>query len=402
MANLPPQAYTRETLMIAYDWLQKQSSEVQKLARTPDLLVGLYLQAQRKKTLSMEQDAPVSTQLFKEDLKRLSKGLEAFATTSATVVPSTAAVTTMVLASSPQREATAKWLNQNPEETPENYPQQCQTGAASLAITALSEPSYALVSNNSPTVSNSALRGRATGMSDSRYQQYYGNTAQPITYNTQAVPPNGPHSQALGYGSAPYPHGPYETGAYAQSGAAALALDPGPLAYGQAIGQGQHHSPPPFSSAVQAVPLVTPGHPAAANLEENPEANRSYANSQARPQMRRTSAVERMQQARREAQAQKNAFASTNAHQPLPWNQPAQARSTYAHSPTPAVHNATVAGMLSLFDDKTQEAIRSVTRELNLGSEKEALRLLVSLGYKRVRPLLENIGEELENLNLPR
>jgi hypothetical protein len=44
---LPPQAYTKETLLKAYNWLQSQPDHVKELATTPDQLVSLYLKSSR-------------------------------------------------------------------------------------------------------------------------------------------------------------------------------------------------------------------------------------------------------------------------------------------------------------------------------------------------------------------
>lgn len=81
MANgptLPPQAYTREILTSAFNWLQLQPESVKKLATTPDALVGLYLRAQRYGSSSLETDAPISQQVFLSDLKSLAEGLKQF------------------------------------------------------------------------------------------------------------------------------------------------------------------------------------------------------------------------------------------------------------------------------------------------------------------------------------
>lgn len=45
--SLPPQAYTREILAVAFNWLQNQPDSVRRQAVTPDALVGLYMRAQR-------------------------------------------------------------------------------------------------------------------------------------------------------------------------------------------------------------------------------------------------------------------------------------------------------------------------------------------------------------------
>lgn len=81
MANgptLPPQAYTREILAIAFQWLQNQPESIRKLAQSPDALVGLYLRAQRYGHTSPEADAPVTSQNFVNDLKNLAEGLKQF------------------------------------------------------------------------------------------------------------------------------------------------------------------------------------------------------------------------------------------------------------------------------------------------------------------------------------
>lgn len=76
--TLPPQAYTREILTAAFNWLQTQPESVKKLATTPDALVGLYSRAKRFGNSSLESDAPVSSQNFMSDLKHLAEGLKQF------------------------------------------------------------------------------------------------------------------------------------------------------------------------------------------------------------------------------------------------------------------------------------------------------------------------------------
>lgn len=65
---LPPQAFTKETLQKAYTWLLNQSPSVKDLATTQDMLVSLYLKAQRNGEASLETP---SIQNFKQELKNL-------------------------------------------------------------------------------------------------------------------------------------------------------------------------------------------------------------------------------------------------------------------------------------------------------------------------------------------
>lgn len=82
--GVPPQAYTRETLAKAFDWLKNQPTSIRELANTADNLVGLYLQSQRRSgksfsnSDSLAKTNPVSSQEFKSDLKNLALGLQQF------------------------------------------------------------------------------------------------------------------------------------------------------------------------------------------------------------------------------------------------------------------------------------------------------------------------------------
>ncbi len=68
MNPLPPQAYTKETLVKAYAWLQSQNENIKELATTPDVLVSLYLRAKLQGDASLERP---SIQNFKKELKNL-------------------------------------------------------------------------------------------------------------------------------------------------------------------------------------------------------------------------------------------------------------------------------------------------------------------------------------------
>ena len=65
---LPPQAFTKETLQKAYTWLLTQNSSIKELASTQDMLISLYLKAQRGGDSALETP---SIQNFKQELKSL-------------------------------------------------------------------------------------------------------------------------------------------------------------------------------------------------------------------------------------------------------------------------------------------------------------------------------------------
>lgn len=66
--NLPPQAYTKETLIQAYNWLRSQPIHVQELAKSPDILVSLYSKAQIHGENYLSR---TNIQTFKSELKNL-------------------------------------------------------------------------------------------------------------------------------------------------------------------------------------------------------------------------------------------------------------------------------------------------------------------------------------------
>ncbi len=80
MHPLPPQAYTKDTLQRAYTWLLSQSPTIKELASTQDMLISLYLKAQRNGEASLE--AP-SIQNFKQELKSLANMIGDFSTAPA-------------------------------------------------------------------------------------------------------------------------------------------------------------------------------------------------------------------------------------------------------------------------------------------------------------------------------
>jgi hypothetical protein len=65
---LPPQAYTKDTLIKAYEWLQTQSDSIKQIATSPDVLVSLYMKAQMQGEDALHRP---SIKNFKHDLKNL-------------------------------------------------------------------------------------------------------------------------------------------------------------------------------------------------------------------------------------------------------------------------------------------------------------------------------------------
>ena len=83
-SKLPPQAYTRDILAHAYEWLKNQPGSVRELASSADNLVALYLQSKRRIKDGVQsydlnpQIAKKSKAQFKSELKNLSEGLKQF------------------------------------------------------------------------------------------------------------------------------------------------------------------------------------------------------------------------------------------------------------------------------------------------------------------------------------
>lgn len=80
--NIPPQAYTRDTLVKAIEWMSQQSPAVRERANSADLIVSYYLQARRRMSAA-QMEAPVSGEAFKQDLKHLAQDLKQFEEPSA-------------------------------------------------------------------------------------------------------------------------------------------------------------------------------------------------------------------------------------------------------------------------------------------------------------------------------
>lgn len=81
---LPPQAFTKETLQKAYTWLLTQNSSIKEMASTQDMLISLYLKAQRNGEAALETP---SIQNFKQELKSLANLMGDLQTAPAAAAP---------------------------------------------------------------------------------------------------------------------------------------------------------------------------------------------------------------------------------------------------------------------------------------------------------------------------
>jgi hypothetical protein len=76
----PPQAYTREVVSQAFEWLHQQPTTVREAASSIDAMVAMYLQAKRRSaSMGLGPDA-ASAQTFKRDLRTLAEDLKKFET----------------------------------------------------------------------------------------------------------------------------------------------------------------------------------------------------------------------------------------------------------------------------------------------------------------------------------
>lgn len=66
--QLPPQAFSKDTLSKAFQWLMTQGPHIKELATSPDLLISLYQKAQLHGDEALERP---SIQNFKNELKNL-------------------------------------------------------------------------------------------------------------------------------------------------------------------------------------------------------------------------------------------------------------------------------------------------------------------------------------------
>ncbi|MCB0420131.1 MAG: hypothetical protein KDD61_03995 [Bdellovibrionales bacterium] len=266
-SKLPPQAYTRETLALAYEWLKSQPPSIREMATSADYLVSLYLQAKRRLKdgvhsygLGDEQDLR-SKQHFKSELKHLQEQVREFDT------------------------------QENAEDDP---PPEIDTETINRLI-------------RNPDVKNppSAIK---------KSQQ------PPLVYNNKeaqedtVASPNSNHSSVL-----------------SQPQVQVVVQQPG-----HSSDRGNSHFIPP-----------TPYHPGDA-------AGGGYASHPQHPQISHPAGAPPQQQ------------------------------------PAPQGSYSQINGVRHELDPITKRNLEEVRRRLNLSSENEALRVLVAIGYDKVRQILPN------------
>lgn len=105
MNPLPPQAYTKDTLLKAYAWLQSQNESIKEMATTTDILVSLYLKASRDGDSALDRP---SIQNFKNELRSLAgmMGELSTGTQSQTVINPTVVNPTIIQSPQPQNNFT--------------------------------------------------------------------------------------------------------------------------------------------------------------------------------------------------------------------------------------------------------------------------------------------------------
>lgn len=127
MNPLPPQAYTKDTLVKSYNWLALQGPHIKELATTTDVMVSLYLKAQRDGLSSLENP---SIQNFKNELKTLTTMLGNFdVKESATTVksPTQQSPQSQNQSSNQQNQAPTQQTQQTQNQHPQQQPQIEQT-----------------------------------------------------------------------------------------------------------------------------------------------------------------------------------------------------------------------------------------------------------------------------------
>lgn len=198
--NIPPQAYTKDILAQAFVWVKSQPPAVRQRATSADALVSLYLHFKRHGELGLataklkgesgtwEQEAPVSVQSFKSDLKDLAKGLEQFDEKGPT--PSKAASAEPKPASSPSTETKA--ATESSSNLAQEKPSQATQSPASAPAHSAAVPPQGFVQPQAPATNPTPPP--APQPQPSYTQQSYNQS--PAAHNGHYQAPQPPSPQA--------------------------------------------------------------------------------------------------------------------------------------------------------------------------------------------------------------
>lgn len=171
-SNLPPQAYTRDVLAAAYEWLRTQPQSVRELATSSDNLVSLFMQSRRRpgslNQFSSNDSAAAaptnsamntaSAEAFKKDLKSLAEGLKQFegaeVSSSTTAPVKVNSGNSQVLPQSPPSQTSPTPYptimsppHHAPISQPQTSPQPAQTPQMALSLDGRSLETLRLVQN---------------------------------------------------------------------------------------------------------------------------------------------------------------------------------------------------------------------------------------------------------------
>jgi hypothetical protein len=90
MRGIPPQAFSKQDILKAMEWLEKQSDQVRSLATNADALMGLYKKALIYGDSFVDKQSPVSEGSFRSELKDIAERLGSFDEASNNAPPMTA------------------------------------------------------------------------------------------------------------------------------------------------------------------------------------------------------------------------------------------------------------------------------------------------------------------------
>ncbi len=287
ISNFPPQAYTRDILASAYEWLRSQSPSIRELAQDSDSLVALYMQSRRR-------------------------GLGAHVAASA-------------------NHAAAHMSSANNTGLP--------VGASASPLS--TGGSSAGASNTSGSYSGASTIESEMGVSSAQsFKQELKNLTEGLK---QFDSPKAPAS-SLPTASAALPTASTATLPTPNANAATFASSP-------ATPSQQQHVIAPYQ-----------------NMATHPTAAAAQPHSQSHPQ------PQTYQQSPSQHHAQVQQHYQPPHHQPPP---------AAAVAPNVAVTSSS-----SSLDSRSLEMIHQVRVRLNLGSETEALRMIIAIGFDRIREIL--------------